>query len=409
MHPRNIYKKPADFKKLAIKYPNFCKFVKIDLSGTAKLDFKNPAALAELTKTLLLEDFKLRVEIPIDKLVPTLPLRLNYILWIEDLLANVNSLEINGIDVGTGASCIYPLLGASKGWHMLGTEIDETSVEIAEKNIKQNELDHLIRVKKVDKSDYLLRNLVEGSCQFCMCNPPFFDQGEVPENRSFARKEPSNGKTGVQGELETDGGEVGFVLRMFEDSLELKEKISIYTSMIGKLSSLKILKGRIQKLGVKSWTYTEFRQGKTTRWGLAWSFSHNLPVPKKEPKPLVFDLPMGTNFDYSVQLIKKLTNELKMELIDIQAVDKKFTATVRAFENTWSNQRRKRREMERNAAKKPKLDIEKTTPILEFYLKCYEIDDVVSIETKWSSGPLEKDSVHQILQYFKNNWKIEKI
>lgn len=46
-------------------------------------------------------DFGLDVTIPEDRLVPTLPLRLNYILWLEDLLAAINlPNNIRGIDIG---------------------------------------------------------------------------------------------------------------------------------------------------------------------------------------------------------------------------------------------------------------------------------------------------------------------
>jgi len=40
---------------------------------------------------------------------------------------------------GTGASCIYPLLGARlNGWSFLATEIDRVSAEYAAKNVKTN-------------------------------------------------------------------------------------------------------------------------------------------------------------------------------------------------------------------------------------------------------------------------------
>lgn len=50
------------------------------------LDFSNPAALRELTCAALESDFGLKVEIPLDRLIPAVPQRLNYIHWIEDLL-----------------------------------------------------------------------------------------------------------------------------------------------------------------------------------------------------------------------------------------------------------------------------------------------------------------------------------
>lgn len=68
-----------------------------------KIDFKSEDSLRVLTEVLLKHDFNLQVNIPPNKLVPTLPLRLNYILWIEDLMghASFNDMEsVVGIDIG---------------------------------------------------------------------------------------------------------------------------------------------------------------------------------------------------------------------------------------------------------------------------------------------------------------------
>lgn len=68
--------------------------------------------------------------IPDGQLCPTVPNRSNYIHWLEDLLssdvvAKANSdrgSNVRGFDIGTGANCIYPLLGASLlGWSFVGT------------------------------------------------------------------------------------------------------------------------------------------------------------------------------------------------------------------------------------------------------------------------------------------------
>lgn len=65
------------------------------------VNFKDENTLRTLTKCLLHRDFELDVILPPDKLVPTLPLRLNYILWIEDILkvAGITS-NVTGIDIG---------------------------------------------------------------------------------------------------------------------------------------------------------------------------------------------------------------------------------------------------------------------------------------------------------------------
>jgi 23S rRNA (adenine1618-N6)-methyltransferase len=67
--------------------------------------------------------------IPDGQLCPTVPNRSNYIHWIEDLLSSdlippipSSSGRVRGFDIGTGANCIYPLLGASLlGWSFVGS------------------------------------------------------------------------------------------------------------------------------------------------------------------------------------------------------------------------------------------------------------------------------------------------
>lgn len=49
---------------------------------------------------------------------------------------------------GTGASCIYPLLGATmNGWYFLATEVDDICFDYAMKNVEQNSLSDLIKGK----------------------------------------------------------------------------------------------------------------------------------------------------------------------------------------------------------------------------------------------------------------------
>ena len=43
--------------------------------------------------------------------------------------------------LGTGASCIYPLLGAKiNGWKFRASEVDEMSYRFAAENVKRNDL-----------------------------------------------------------------------------------------------------------------------------------------------------------------------------------------------------------------------------------------------------------------------------
>ncbi|XP_067010726.2 U6 small nuclear RNA (adenine-(43)-N(6))-methyltransferase [Anabrus simplex] len=385
MHPRNIYRKPPNFKELAIKYPEFRECVKVELTGKVKLDFKKPEALRALTCTLLKKDFGLDVEIPLNRLIPTLPLRLNYLLWVEDLLkvlktdCEKNQDIVRGIDIGTGASCIYSLLASKQNkWHMLATDVDSEIIAVAQRNVDKNDMAHFITVKAAG-GDTLLKGVLEPDVvyDFCMCNPPFFSSEDeldpVSKSRSPSRHPPHNAPTGSVGEVVVEGGEVAFIVRLMKESKELGTAVRIYTTKVGQKSSLLLLMVELRKLGVTSSAQTEFCQGNTARWGLAWTFLPDVDLKsafsiksgprKKNQVPMSFCVPreaVGEDEMYSLDVIAEKVISLLQELQITYKVlcEKQHMKTLQicAVANTWSNQRRKRREKLRQRMKGIKMD-----------------------------------------------------
>ncbi|CAM9601929.1 unnamed protein product, partial [Discosporangium mesarthrocarpum] len=317
-------------------------------TGKATIDFKDPAAAVALSKTLLLRDFGLQWEVPLDRLCPPIPNRLNYICWLGEIMelgqedvagaepgarnetlrgaAGVGDDEgeraggggkpgktggevsgeqgfqggassahspprtqCRGVDIGTGASCIYPLLGWSMhGWSFLATETDPTSAEWAAKNVERNSLQGEISVRLVAPHEKgsgapgPLRGAIgagDGSFDFCMTNPPFFELVEEGgQNPDTATRDMA-----TEGELSCRGGEVDFVRAIVEDSLILKERVRWYTTMVGRKASAKKILGILREAGVRNVRSTEFFQGRTVRWGIAWSFSSEGMVSNKVP------------------------------------------------------------------------------------------------------------------------------
>ncbi|XP_043578408.1 U6 small nuclear RNA (adenine-(43)-N(6))-methyltransferase isoform X2 [Bombus pyrosoma] len=338
MHPRNIYKKIPDFKKLVLLYPEFRDIAIVNLSGKIKIDFKREGTLRVLTEVLLKHDFNLQVKIPPNKLVPTLPLRLNYILWIEDLMkhASFNEMkEVIGIDIGTGAVCIYPLLFAKMyGNQMIATEVDETSIQTAIEHVKNNNLEDIIK---------------EGSSEKIIKQLP-----------------PRNAPTGNEVELTVQGGERAFIMQMIEESMEIKEKAKIYTTMFGRRSNLLLLLKFLKKKGIENSTWTEFCQGHTKRWGLAWSFLPkdvinltNAPVIRKSgdyiakllkaQRPMEIQFPMRhkfASFDNLVNFLEEAMEELHIQIKELNLPIGNFngwSCQLIADNDTWSHARRKRR------------------------------------------------------------------
>uniref|UniRef100_A0A1A8IFU9 U6 small nuclear RNA (adenine-(43)-N(6))-methyltransferase n=2 Tax=Nothobranchius kuhntae TaxID=321403 RepID=A0A1A8IFU9_NOTKU len=387
MHHRNRYKdKPPDFAYLASKYPEFRQYVHTSLAGRPVVNFKEPEAVRALTCTLLKEDFGLTIEIPLERLIPTVPLRLNYIHWVEDLIDGQKQPR-RGIDIGTGASCIYPLLGATmNGWYFLATEVDDICFDYAKKNVDQNNMSDLIKVVKVPQKTLLMDALKEETeivYDFCMCNPPFFAnqlEAKGVNSRNSWRPPPSSVNTGGVTEIMAEGGELEFVKRIIHDSLQLKKRLRWYSCMLGKKCSLAPLKEELRKQRVPKVTHTEFCQGRTMRWALAWSFYDDVIVPsppskkrklEKTQKPLSFMLPREGLKELQVKAsaagctgsssVDSVTTLLEKTLTELRVLHKRVPCTAQqqslfltAVENTWIHGRQKRREQNRQLRELPR-------------------------------------------------------
>lgn len=354
------------------------------------LNFKDPEAVRALTCTLLKEDFGLTIDIPLERLIPTVPLRLNYIHWVEDLIGHQDAdkrVLRRGIDIGTGASCIYPLLGSTlNGWYFLATEVDDMCFNYAKKNVEQNNLSDLIKVVKVPQKTLLMDALKEESeiiYDFCMCNPPFFAnqlEAKGVNSRNPRRPPPSSVNTGGITEIMAEGGELEFVKRIIHDSLQLKKRLRWYSCMLGKKCSLAPLKEELKIQGVPKVTHTEFCQGRTMRWALAWSFYDDVQVPsppskrrklEKPRKPITFTVLASTVKELSIKAaamgwdavegiavvrawIEKILADLKVQHKRVPCGKDEVSLFVTAIENSWVHLRRKKRERVRQLRELPR-------------------------------------------------------
>lgn len=122
MHPRNRFKdhKP-DFGAYAQARKSLEPCLVKRKNHTAEgfhytIDFSDPNSLRELTCACLKKEFDLDVIIPSDRLVPTIPQRLNYVHWIEDLVSDgkgnfPKGPNVIGIDIGNVLGvCVCVLL-----------------------------------------------------------------------------------------------------------------------------------------------------------------------------------------------------------------------------------------------------------------------------------------------------------
>ncbi|PGG98103.1 hypothetical protein AJ79_08984 [Helicocarpus griseus UAMH5409] len=288
---RNIYKNDVDFAALGLQYPDFAKH----LRQNNQLDFTNPDAVQQLTRCLLRRDFGLHVDLPDDRLCPPVPNRFNYILWLQDLLDSTGETysdaydrerEVFGLDIGTGASCVYPLLGCAlrPKWRFIATDIDAKNLKYARDNVKRNILQDRIQIVENTSSNGLIPfkdiDTLKPRLDFTMCNPPFYESREELISSAKAKQRPPfSACTGAEVEMITVGGEVEFVARMIRESIQLRDRVKWYTTMLGKFSSVATLINLLHEEGNRNWAVAEFVQGsKTRRWGIAWSWMDYRPT-----------------------------------------------------------------------------------------------------------------------------------
>jgi len=179
MHKNNIHKKGYDFDLLTKAIPEIQSFVFENSYGTHTIDFANPNAVKTLNKALLKAYYKMDYwEFPDVHLCPPIPGRVDYIHFLQDLLVT-SKLEENSIilDIGTGATCIYPLLGnAVYDWQFIASDVDTTSLKNAQKIIDKNDLENTIDLRLQNDASKILQGVLNTSERIsaAMCNPPFF-------------------------------------------------------------------------------------------------------------------------------------------------------------------------------------------------------------------------------------------
>ncbi|PXB84907.1 23S rRNA (adenine(1618)-N(6))-methyltransferase, partial [Pseudomonas aeruginosa] len=139
LHPRNRHLGRYDFPRLIAGSPELERFVILNPYGRQSIDFADPAAVKAFNRALLQQFYDVREwDIPDGYLCPPIPGRADYLHYLADLLgASHDGLIPRGpglraLDVGTGANCIYPLLGHHEyGWRFVGADIDPQSLASA--------------------------------------------------------------------------------------------------------------------------------------------------------------------------------------------------------------------------------------------------------------------------------------
>ncbi|WP_223857512.1 23S rRNA (adenine(1618)-N(6))-methyltransferase RlmF [Sphingobacterium micropteri] len=261
LHPRNIHQSGYDFPKLAEANPALKDYIIETAFGTISIDFANPKAVIELNKALLMAYYNVQNwSILKNSLCPPVPGRADYIHYAADLLAADNNgiiptgPQIHVLDIGTGSSMIYPILGERiYGWRFLGTDIDITALNHARSLVKKNSgLAKKIVFQLQEHKGHIFEGILHKDDYFdlVVCNPPFYKSREENWQKTSKKfhalhknKEalPVQNFGGHPNELWCEGGERKFVRDMINESMRFKAQLGWVTSLISNKENLEPL------------------------------------------------------------------------------------------------------------------------------------------------------------------------
>ncbi|MCL4124775.1 UNVERIFIED_CONTAM: hypothetical protein GTU68_011712 [Idotea baltica] len=308
LHPRNKNRERYDLSALTISNPELTPFIKPNKYGDDSVDFSNPEAVKTLNKALLNHYYGIKYwEFPDENLCPPIPGRADYIHHISDLLCEHNfgviptGKKITCLDVGVGASCIYPILGVSSyGWNFIGSDINPKSIESSKNIVVKNPTlkDNVnFRLQENPKDVFYGMITHEDKIDVTICNPPFHaslasaQSGTKRKVQNLTGKKVENPQlnfSGIFNELVCDGGESKFIGNMIRESEKFGKNCYWFSTLVSKQSNLKGIYKNLDKyraIDVKeipmgtsnkssrivAWTfltYQEQKEWKLSRWAI---------------------------------------------------------------------------------------------------------------------------------------------
>ena len=223
-------------------------------------------------------------DFPDHVLCPPIPGRVDYIHHVSDLLNRSKLTEnITVLDIGTGANCIYPLLGnAEYNWSFIGVDSNDDALKEAQNIIDKNNLQDQIKLKKQNDNAHVLSGVLSETDKVTvtMCNPPFF-KNEEDALKATTSKLKGLGKptdqmvrnfAGQAHELWYKGGEKAFLHNYLYESSLLKTQSYWYTSLVSNKDNVKTINQSLKKLGATAVLTIGMNIGNKKSRIVAWTF-----------------------------------------------------------------------------------------------------------------------------------------
>lgn len=186
-----------------------------------------------------------------------------------------------------------------------------------------------------------------------MCNPPFYSsQEEIEQGLLNKELEPSAVCTGSDNEMITKGGEFAFIKLMVIESLKLQKQIHWYTSMIGLKRTIRPLVRLLNDQGITNYTITNFTQGKTVRWAIAWSFYTERPTSNVHSietwRPVYqFEIKLPKEIALVLEHTTRILQDLEINYSTNENDTEEVIVSCNAPRNTWSRAARRQRKRQK--------------------------------------------------------------
>ena len=292
LHPRNKHRNGYDFKTLVSFHPELSSFIiQNKHNQQPTINFSDADAVKALNMALLKKHYQVKYwDFPKGYLCPPIPGRVDYIHYLHDLLKESklkDNDKITILDIGTGATCIYPILGACEyDWNFVASDIDPISVKAASTNVTANDK----IAKKIDcriqhNASHIFEGIIKPNEYFhlTLCNPPFhksLNDAKTGTNRKWKNLNKKNSSQqisklnfgGQKAELWCEGGELAFVRNMIIESKKYREQVGWFTCLISKKEHLSKVKLYLKKAQVAQIKIVNMSQGQKTSRFIAWQF-----------------------------------------------------------------------------------------------------------------------------------------
>ena len=292
LHLRNKNRERYDLDALKNAVPELEKQIKANKYGEESVDFANPEAVKLLNKALLSHYYGIKNwDFPAENLCPPIPGRADYLHYMADLLGQSNfgtvptGDKISALDIGVGASCIYPIIGATEyGWNFIGSDIDAQSVASAQKIVEANEaLNGKIEIKLQTNPEAFFKNIIseDDKIDLTVCNPPFHSSAEDAQKGSLRKVKNLSGKktetaelnfAGISNELIYDGGEIGFIRNMILESKDFAQNCYWFSTLVSKESNMKKIYKILEEVETMHLKTIPMGTGNKSSRIIAWTF-----------------------------------------------------------------------------------------------------------------------------------------